>query len=105
MNQQVNRLKRQDSIFWFVGLVTLVFALATLLSLIVDMALSGWPRINQEFFFSFPSRFPDKAGIYAAWVGSLSVVFVTALLAIPLGIASGIYLEEYAPRNWITKTI
>ncbi|MBU3733741.1 MAG: phosphate ABC transporter, permease protein PstA, partial [Candidatus Fonsibacter sp.] len=35
MNQQVNRLKRQDSFFWFVGLVTLVFALVTLLSLIV----------------------------------------------------------------------
>lgn len=105
MNKQVEKLKRQDSIFWLVGLLSLVFALFTLLSLIVDMAMTGLPRISQEFFFSFPSRFPERAGIYAAWVGSLCVVLVTALLAIPLGVASGIYLEEYAKKNWVTKII
>lgn len=105
MNKQVERLKRQDSVFWFVGLISLVFALITLLSLIVDMAMTGFPRISQEFFFSFPSRFPEKAGIYSAWVGSLCVVVVTSLLAIPLGVASGIYLEEYAKKNWMTKVI
>lgn len=105
MKRQVERLKRQDSIFWIVGLTTLVFALATLLSLIIDMALTGWPRISTEFFLSFPSRFPEKAGIFSAWVGSLCVVLVTALLAIPLGIASGIYLEEYSKKNIWTKII
>jgi phosphate transport system permease protein len=105
MNKQVERLKRQDSVFWFVGVISLVFALVTLLSLIVDMAMTGLPRISQEFFFSFPSRFPERAGIYSAWVGSLCVVFVTSLLAIPLGVASGVYLEEYAKKNWITKVI
>ncbi len=102
---QVEKLKRQDLIFWFVGLMTLAFALLTLLSLITDMALTGWPRITQWFFFSFPSRFPEKAGIFSAWVGSLCVVLVTSLLAIPLGIASGIYLEEYAKKNVWTKLI
>jgi phosphate transport system permease protein len=105
MNKQVERLKRQDSVFWFVGLISLAFALVTLLSLIVDMAMTGVPRLSQEFFFSFPSRFPEKAGIYSAWVGSLCVVVVTSLLAIPLGVASGIYLEEYAKKNWMTKVI
>jgi phosphate transport system permease protein len=105
MRKQVERLKRQDSVFWFVGLISLVFALITLLSLIVDMAMTGLPRISQEFFFSFPSRFPEKAGIHSAWVGSLCVVLVTSLLSIPLGVASGIYLEEYAKKNWLTKVI
>jgi len=105
MKAQVEKLKRQDSIFWIVGLLTLSFALITLLSLIVDMALTGWPRLSYEFFTSFPSRFPEKAGILSAWVGSLCVVFVTALLAIPLGVASGIYLEEYANKNIWTKII
>ena len=105
MNKQVERLKRQDSIFWFVGLLSLALALVTLLSLIVDMAMTGVPRLSQEFFFSFPSRFPERAGIFSAWVGSLCVVVVTSLLAIPLGVASGIYLEEYAKKNWITKVI
>lgn len=105
MNKQVERLKRQDSVFWFVGLISLALALVTLLSLIVDMAMTGVPRLSQEFFFSFPSRFPERAGIFSAWVGSLCVVVVTSLLAIPLGVASGIYLEEYAKKNWITKII
>lgn len=105
MKKQVEKLKRQDAIFWIVGITTLVFALATLLSLIIDMAMTGWPRISQEFFLSFPSRFPEKAGILSAWVGSLSVVLVTALMAIPLGIASGVYLEEYSKKNIWTKII
>lgn len=105
MNKQVEKLKRQDSVFWLVGLLSLLFALLTLLSLIVDMALTGWPRISQEFFFSFPSRFPEKAGILAAWIGSLCVVLVTAFLAIPLGVATGVYLEEYAKKNIWTKII
>lgn len=105
MNQQVGRLKRQDAIFWIVGLMTLIFALVTLMSLIVDMALTGWPRISEAFFFSFPSRFPEKAGILSAWVGSLCVVLVTAFLSIPLGVASGIYLEEYSKKSIWTKII
>ena len=105
MKKQVERLKRQDSIFWIIGLMSLVFALVTLVSLIIDMGITGWPRISETFFFSFPSRFPEKAGILSAWVGSLCVVLVTSLLAIPLGVASGIYLEEYAPKNIFTKVI
>lgn len=105
MQKQVERLKRQDALFWVVGLSSLLFALVTLLSLIVDMAITGLPRISPEFFTSFASRFPEKAGILAAWVGSFTVVFVTATLAIPLGVATGIYLEEYARKNWLTKMI
>ncbi|MCC2677662.1 MAG: phosphate transporter, permease protein [Pseudobdellovibrio sp.] len=105
MQKQVERLKRQDSVFWVVGLGSLLFALVTLLSLIIDMAMTGWPRISPAFFTSFASRFPEKAGIFSAWVGSLTVVFVTAALAIPLGVATGIYLEEYARKNWLTKII
>ncbi|MBC7742941.1 MAG: phosphate ABC transporter permease PstA [Bdellovibrionaceae bacterium] len=105
LKTQIEKLKRQDMFFWFVGLITLAFALLTLLSLIADMAMTGWPRISQSFFFSFPSRFPDKAGIYSAWVGSFCVVLVTSLMAIPLGIASGVYLEEYAKKNIWTKLI
>lgn len=105
MKDLVARLKRQDKIFWLVGFVTMTAALLTLMSLIIDMAITGMPRITMNFFTHFPSRFPEKAGILSAWVGSLCVVLVTALMAIPLGVASGIYLEEYAPKNWLTKII
>ena len=61
--------------------------------------------MSYKFFASFPSRFPAEAGILSAWVGSFLVLFVTASAAIPLGIAAGIYLEEYAGKNWLTDII
>jgi phosphate transport system permease protein len=62
-------------------------------------------RLDWDFFTSFPSRRAANAGILSAWVGSTLVMAVTALVAVPLGIASGIYLEEYARKNLITDLI
>ena len=69
------------------------------------MAIDGFPRLTAEFFTSFPSRRAGQAGILSAWVGSLLVMLVTAVFAIPVGIASAIYLEEYARKNWFTDII
>lgn len=102
-----NWKKRQivDRLFAFAGLCALLFALLTLLALITDLAMTGVPRLSFEFFTSFPSRLPEKAGILSAWVGSFCVMITTAFCAIPLGIAAGVYLEEYAPKNWVTQLI
>ena len=54
---------------------------------------------------SYPSRFPERAGILSAWVGTTLVMMVTASTAVPLGIAAGIYLEEYGKKNWLTNLI
>ena len=97
--------KAKDFIFALVGLLSLIFALVTLLLLILDLAKTGVPRISLEFLSQFPSRFPDQAGILSAWVGSLAVMLTTAFCAIPLGVAAGIYLEEYAPKNFVTTLI
>jgi phosphate transport system permease protein len=69
------------------------------------MAIDGIPRLKPEFFTNFPSRRPSEAGILSAWVGSTLVMVVTAFFAVPLGVAAGVYLEEYAPRNWVTDII
>jgi phosphate transport system permease protein len=103
--QHIRFLKAQDVVFFFVGLFVLCGAFLILASLIYDMAQTGIPRISQEFFFNFPSRFAERAGIYAAWVGSLCVVLVTALMAIPLGVATGVYLEEYSSKGWVSRLI
>ncbi len=67
--------------------------------------IDGVPRISWEFLTNFPSRRPEQAGIFSAWVGSALVMLTTAALAVPIGVAAGIYLEEYAPKNWITDII
>ncbi len=108
-NRQIERnlwrRKIVDFAFSVAGLLSLVFALVTLLTLLIDLASTGIPRISSEFFTNFPSRFPEKAGILSALVGTFCVMLTTSLCVIPLGIAAGIYLEEYAPKNWLTSLI
>ncbi|HEX9182146.1 MAG TPA: phosphate ABC transporter permease PstA [Burkholderiales bacterium] len=97
--------KRWDMIFGVVGVLALMVGVLTFAALFIDMALDGVPRLTGDFFTNFPSRRPAQAGILSAWVGSVLVMVVTAFFAVPLGVAAGIYLEEYAPKNWVTDII
>ena len=101
----VQKHKRYDHMFAILGLLCLMVGLLTLLALLVDMGMRGIPRIDWGFFTEFPSRRAANAGILSAWVGSALVMLVTAAAAIPVGIAAGVYLEEYARKNWFTDII
>jgi len=97
--------KRWDLVFALCGLLALMIGVLSFAVLFVDMAIDGLPRLSAEFFTNFPSRRPAQAGILSAWVGSCLVMIVTAFFAVPLGVASGLYLEEYASKNWVTDLI
>ena len=97
--------KKRDKLFAVVGLLATFIGMVTLAVLLGDLALDGLARLKPHFFTSFPSRFPGQAGILSAWVGTTLVMIVTALTAVPMGIGAGIYLEEYAPKNWLTAII
>ena len=97
--------KRWDQIFAIVGLLATMVGLVTLIALFIDLLIDGSGRLTWQFFTSFPSRHAAEAGILSSWVGTILVMLVTALAGVPLGIAAGIYLEEYAPRNWVTDLI
>jgi len=97
--------KRWDLVFAIVGLLALMVGVLTFAALFGQMAIEGAPRLSWDFFSQFPSRKPDQAGILSAWVGSTLVMIVTAATAVPLGVGAGVYLEEYAPRNWMTDLI
>lgn len=86
------------------GLATLVGVVA-LVVLLVDLALDGVPRLSWSFLSSFASRFPERAGVKAALLGSVWILALTALIAFPVSVAAAIYLEEYAPQNWFTRLI
>ena len=102
-NLRGNRLR--NAIFAIVGLTAMLASSITLVALIGALAINGSSRISWQFFVSFPSRFPEEAGILSAWVGTSLVMAVTACTAIPLGIAAAVYLEEYASKNWMTDLI
>ena len=73
--------------------------------LIVEVTTLGLPWLDPQFMSSFPSRFPEKAGIKSALFGTLWLVSLTAFFAIPTGVLAAIYLEEYARPNRITRFI
>jgi len=87
------------------GLAALMIGVLTFAVLFADMAIEGMGRLSWDFFTSYPSRRPAEAGILSAWVGSTLVMLTTAFFAVPLGVAAGIYLEEYAAKNWVTDVI
>lgn len=97
--------KRYDILFGILGLLATMVGVVTLLALFVDLLMDGYPRLTYEFFTNFPSRRPEAAGILSSWVGTVLVMIVTALAAVPVGVGAAIYLEEYAPKNWITDLI
>lgn len=101
----IKRHKLNDYIFSIIGLLALMFALITLFVLFLDLVMDGYPRFGLEFFSEFPSRRAGRAGLLSAWVGSALVMLVTFLTAVPMGVAAGLYLEEYAPKNWFSDLI
>jgi phosphate transport system permease protein len=105
MRLMIARRKRWDTIFMVCGVVALMIGVLTFVTLFVDMAIDGAPRLTWDFFTNFPSRRPGQAGILSALVGSTLVMLTTAFFAVPLGVATGIYLEEYAAKNWVTDII
>lgn len=108
-SQNIRRIVKRNRIweflFYFVGLILTFIGLAVLCVLFLDLFTRGYSKLTYQFLTSFPSRFPEEAGILSAWVGSVLVMIVTAISAIPIGVLAGIYLEEYAKKNWFTNLI
>ncbi len=101
----IARGKFRDTLFQAIGIIFLAIGLLVIFLLVSDMVIRGAGRLNLDFFTQFASRRAGQAGILSAWVGSLLVMLVTAFAAVPLGVAAGVYLEEYAKRNWMTEII
>lgn len=86
-------------------LVATCIGVATLIILLVDIVGTGGPHVSWDFIRAYPSRFAERAGIWVALLGSLWILVATAVFSFPLGVATAIWLEEYAPRGWFTQTI
>ncbi|MBD2318841.1 phosphate ABC transporter permease PstA [Phormidium tenue] len=105
LKENISRRKLWDYIFIIVAILSLLVSILTLIALILQLSITGIPRINWEFLTSFADPAPEIAGILTAWVGSCLTMLVTIIMTVPIGIASGIYLEEYARKNWVANII
>jgi phosphate transport system permease protein len=99
------RQRLGEGLFQLVSIVTLVAALLALALLLADVFRDGWSRLSWDFLTSYPSRMAHRAGILPALVGSLYVIGLTAVFALPLGVGAAIYLEEYATRGRLSKLV
>jgi phosphate transport system permease protein len=91
--------------FELICLAAISIGMLALILLLIDILSRGLATLNWTFLTSFPSRFPQQAGIKAALVGSLWLIGLTALFALPTGVAAAVWLEEIGGRGWISRII
>lgn len=97
--------KVTGAVFTGIGLVAICVGLGMLLWLLVDTFTTGLPWLDWQFLTSFDSRFPDQAGAKAAIYGTAYMMFFTIVIALPIGVMSAIYLEEYAREGKIKSFV
>jgi phosphate transport system permease protein len=101
--KQYRKVKGQ--IFYLLCLAAILIGVGMLTALLFNVLSQGLSRLSWDFLTSFPSRFPDRAGIQAALLGSIYVVGIAGILAFNLGVGAAIYLEEYAARSWFARVV
>lgn len=102
------KAKRQliDRLFHLVLIAATLFGIVMLFILMKQVVSDGLTYLDFDFLTSMPSRFVKKAGIYSALVGTIVTMLLTAMAAIPIGIGTAIYIEEYADhKKWYNKVI
>ena len=95
----------QETAFQTATLLVLSLALLALAALLWDVLKDGAQRLSWAFLTSYPSRFPSRAGILPALVGSIYLIGLTAALGVPVGVAAALYLEEYGGRRGMARVI
>lgn len=94
-----SRRKFKNALFARLCLLSAILATVILIALIWGILQQGLGRLNADFFSNFGSRMPSRAGIKAALMGTIWVVALTGVIAIPVGLAAAIYLEEFAKKR------
>jgi len=101
--QALRHLRGQ--IFVAVGVTAIILALGVLVYLVLDVAIRGGSWLDWQFLTSFDSRFAERAGVKAALYGTAFMMVFTLAIALPLGVMSAVYLEEYAGESALKSFI
>jgi len=101
----IRKNKIKDQAFKALGMLFTFFGISILVILIYNIVRVGFTRINWDFLTSLPSRKPEEAGIYTAIIGTLDLMLLTVIFAIPIGVGAGIYLEEYSKKSRLSSLL
>ena len=97
--------KTQGAIFYVIFLGAVLVGIVGLITLLVQVLIQGVPWLSLHLLTDYPSRHPEQAGLKAAIFGTIWIMGLTAALTIPIGVSAAVYLEEYAPKNWLTSLL
>jgi phosphate transport system permease protein len=101
----IRKNKIKDQAFKALGMLFTLFGVSILVVLIYNILRIGFTRISWDFITSLPSRKPEEAGIYTAIIGTLDLMLLTIIFAIPIGVGAGIYLEEYSKKSKLSSLL
>ena len=104
-NPRLSARKGIGAVFYSIFLLAVMVGIVGLIALLARIAIEGSDWLNWNFITSYPSRHPEEAGLKSALWGSVWLMGLTALFAIPIGVGAAIYLEEYAPKSRLTSFI
>ena len=106
LTPRIERRRRMDVMLKVVCLLASLTGLAFLAVLIARVLYEGYASFDWQFLTSFPSVLaPESAGVKSALWGTVWLITMTAMVSIPLGVGAAIYLEEFAPRNFLIRLI
>jgi phosphate transport system permease protein len=102
---QLQKRYKIDKIFQIISWMAVLSGIVVLTVLIAGILIQGIPNLSWDFLVSPPSRKPDQAGIWPAFLGSIILLIITAAVSIPIGVGTGIFLQEFAKDNKLAQII
>ena len=105
MSKTISRRVLAERAFYLLCASAIAIPLGVLFVLLWDVGVDAIPRLSLDFLTSYPSRKAEQAGILPAIVGSLFLILLTAIIALPLGVGAALYLEEYAKKGRLSSLI
>jgi len=103
--KNLEKRRKKNKVYYSLFLAATLFGIIALIVLLVDTLIKGLPWLDLQFLTSFPSRFPEKAGIKSALSGTLWVILITAPIAFILGVGTALYLTEYVGDSKLKKIL
>ncbi len=97
--------KIKENIAKYVFLAMALLCVAPVVMILAYLTYKAWPALTIEFLTSNPKNNFTEGGIWAPLIGTFFLVLLSLLLAAPVGVLAGVYMNEYAPNNWFTRIV
>ena len=104
-SQNLAQRKIVGAVAYVVFLTAVIIGVGGLVVLLAQVFIEGIPWLSWDFLTNYPSRKAELAGIRAAILGTIWLMAFVGIFTIPVGVGAAIYLEEYAPKNRLTRII